>query len=274
MSSFREYYFKLKNHKDYQFSDTIIYALFSDVSSLDKNAIVTHFDDEVPQLEKLDKYVERIINGEPYQYVLGYTYFLGNKFYVSRDVLIPRQETEQLVVDTIKLIREKFTGRINVLDMCSGSGCIGISIAKEITADIDMVDISPKANEVANKNNNLNKTNCHLFLSDMFSDLPTKKYDVIISNPPYIKDVATVEKSTLLNEPHLALFASPQTKYYEEIMKNCSEYLKNNGVLAFEIDEDMEEELTKLVKGYFPSDEFYFKKDIYNKLRFLYIIRK
>lgn len=274
MPSYRDYYFSLKNNQLYQFTDTIIYALFCDVSHKDETHLLMHFDDEVKDKEKLDSYVTRIINGEPYQYVLGYTYFLGHKFYVNKDVLIPRQETEQLVLETIKLIEEKYNHKVSILDMCSGSGCIGISLAKELDADVDMVDVSSKANEIAKKNNKLNETKCRIFESDMFNKLPLKKYDVIISNPPYIKDKATVDQNTLLNEPHLALFASPQTKFYEEIMVKCVDFLVNDGLLAFEIDEDMEEDLTKLVNKYFPHDEFFFQKDLYNKLRFLYINKK
>lgn len=274
MSSYRDYYFSLKKNTNYNFTDTIIYALFADVSKKDNTYILTHFDEEIINREKLDKYIDRIIKGEPYQYVLGYTYFLGNKFYVNKDVLIPRQETEQLVLNTIHLVEEIFDHKISILDMCSGSGCIGISLAKELDADVDMVDISIKANEVAKMNNELNKTKCRIIESDMFRNLTPKKYDLIISNPPYIKDESTVDYSTLMNEPKLALFASPQTKFYEEIMVKCSDFLAKNGILAFEIDEDMEDSLTKLVNKYFPHDEHFFKKDIYNKLRFLYIIRK
>ena len=274
MSSYRDYYFSLKKNTNYNFTDTIIYALFSDVSKKDNTYILTHFDEDIINTKKLDEFIDRIIKGEPYQYVLGYTYFLGNKFYVNKDVLIPRQETEQLVLNTIHLIEENFDHKISILDMCSGSGCIGISLAKELDADVDMVDISIKANEVAKKNNELNKTKCRIIESDMFKNLTPKKYDLIISNPPYIKDESTVDYSTLMNEPKLALFASPQTKFYEEIMVKCSDFLANNGILAFEIDEDMEDSLTKLVNKYFPRDEHFFKKDIYNKLRFLYIIRK
>lgn len=274
MPSYREYYFSLKNNQQYHFTNTIIYALFCDVSCLDETHLLLHMDDEVKNKEKIDGYVKRIIQGEPYQYVLGYTYFLGHKFYVNKDVLIPRQETEELVIDTIKIIKERYPYHINVLDMCSGSGCIGISLTKEIDADIDMVDISIKANEIATKNNNLNKTKCRIIQSDLFTNLERKKYDVIISNPPYIKDRATVDNSTYLNEPHLALFASPQTKFYEEIMAKCGDFLAKNGLLAFEIDEDMEESLTQLVKKYFPHDEYFFKKDMYNKLRFLFVKKK
>ena len=274
MPTYRDYYFSLKNNQNYQFNDTIIYSLFCDVSNLDKEHLILHFDDEIKDKEKLDSYIKRIVDGEPYQYVLGYTYFLSNKFTVNSDVLIPRQETEQLVLDTATLIKENFKRKVRILDMCSGSGCIGISLAKLVDAEIDLVDISSRANEVAENNNKLNKTKCHIYQSDMFKGLLAKKYDVIVSNPPYIKDESTVDKMTMMNEPHLALFAYPQTKFYEEIMAKCSDFLAKNGILAFEIEEDMDDSLTKLVNQYLPGSKFYFKKDMYEKTRFLYIIRK
>ena len=274
MPTYRDYYFALKNNQNYQFTDTIIYSLFAEVSGLDREHLILHFDEEAKYQNGLNDYIRRIVDGEPYQYVLGYSYFLSHRFIVTPDVLIPRQETEQLVLETADLINKHLHGKVSVLDMCSGSGCIGISLAKLIDVEVDMVDISKKANKIAEKNNELNKTNCHIYESDMFNSLPLKKYDVIISNPPYIKDESTVDKMTMLNEPHLALFANPQTKFYEEIMAKCSDFLAKNGILAFEIEEDMEEKLTKLVKKYLPDSSFYFKKDIYNKTRFLYIIRK
>lgn len=271
MSTFRDYYFSLKNNTLYTFTDEIIYSLFSDVSNYNKIELITRFDEEVKNKEKLEKYIKRIIEGEPYQYVLGYSYFLDHKFYVDNNVLIPRQETEQLVVETIKLIKEKYDHKIKVLDMCSGSGVIGISIAKECDADVTMVDISNKTNKVAENNCNLNKTKCRIIESDLFSNLEEEKYNLIISNPPYIKDESTVDKATLKNEPHIALFASPYTHFYEEIFKNCTKFLKKDGFLAFEIGEDMEDDLTMLIKKYFTNVSYKFIKDIYNKTRFLFI---
>ena len=273
MSTYRDYYFSLKNNQEYHFTDTVIFSLFSDVSGMSKERLVLNLDYEVSDSKKLDEYIARVIKGEPYQYVLGYTYFLGNKFYVNKDVLIPRQETEQLVLNTVKLIKGNFDGKVSVLDMCSGSGVIGISIANKIDCDLDMVDISEKANKVAQENANLYKTNCRIYQSDLFSNVPIKKYDVIVSNPPYIKDESTVDQSTLKYEPHLALFATPQTKFYEEILAKCSDFLSKSGILAFEIEEDMESRLSDLVRKYLPGSRFFFEKDIYNKTRFLYIIR-
>ena len=252
----------------------MIFSLLTDVSSFDKVSLINHFDDEVKNEEKLNRMIVQLNEGKPYQYVLGYSEFLGHKFYVNENVLIPRQETELLVLKTLDLIEKHFKNQeISILDMCSGSGIIGITISEKTGLKVDMVDISKEANETAKKNNDLNKTKCDIYLSDMFNDLPLKKYDVIISNPPYIKSEITVDKATLKYEPHLALFASPQTKFYEEIFKQYGKYYSSKFILAFEIDEDMKDDLISLINKYFKDDISYsFENDIYGKLRYLYII--
>lgn len=277
MATYREYYFKLKNHGDKKlFTETVIFSLLMDVSSLDKVGLTLTFDTEVKNEEKLKEYISQIENGIPYQYVLGYCEFLGKKFYVDNNVLIPRLETEELVLNCGDLIEKHFKNiDISVLDMCSGSGIIGISLASRFNVSVDMVDISNSANNVASKNNILHKTNCNIIKSDLFNDLSIKKYDVIISNPPYIKDESTVDKATLEHEPHLALFATPQTYFYEEIFKQKDIYYKDKYLLAFEIEEDMEEVLSSLIQKYFKDGATYlFKKDLYDKTRYLFIIKE
>lgn len=275
MSIYRDYIFSLKEREDSKyFSTTIIYALLMDVSGYSFSELVLHLDEPVKDEEKLHAYIDKIAEGIPYQYVLGYTEFLSNKYYVDENVLIPRQETELLVIKVEDLIRKHFKNQIiSVLDMCSGSGIIGIDIKLHCDVDVDMVDISESANKIAKKNAELNKTNINIYKSDMFNDLPLKKYDVIVSNPPYIKSENTVDPTTLKYEPHLALFASPQTKFYEEIFKAHGKYYSDKFILAFEIDEDMVDVLEDLVNKYFDNNvSHYFEKDIYDKYRYLFII--
>lgn len=273
MPTYRQYYFKLK--KNNLFTDEVIFSLFQNISGYNRADILINFDNEINNNDTIDMMVKRIEDGEPYQYVLGYTYFLNNKFYVNSSVLIPRQETEQLVLDLYDFLRKTniFT-KLSILDMCSGSGVIGISLSKLLDVPVDMVDISNAANEIAKINNNLNKTKCNIYQSNLFEDLPIKKYNVIVSNPPYIKSEDTVDPKTLKYEPHLALFASPSTYFYEEIFKAKSTYLSDKFLLAFEIGEEMEDELTKLIRFYFDNVSYIFKKDIYERTRFLYIWSK
>lgn len=271
MPSFREIYFELKKENE-NFTDEVIFSLLEDISGLKRTDIIINFDSQINNVDKYNKLKIRLLNGEPYQYALGYTYFLGNKFYVNENVLIPRQETEQLVLEIEGfLIKNPFFSHNNILDICSGSGVIGISLSKRLNVSVDLSDISDKANEVAKQNSILNKTNVNIYLSDMFNDLPEKKYDIIVSNPPYIKSEETVDKATLKYEPHLALFASPQTYFYEDIFKNKDRFLNSSFLLAFEIDEDMEDSLKELISKYFEKVDYIFKKDLYNKTRFLFI---
>ena len=271
MPSYREIYFELKKENE-NFTDEVIFSLLKDLSGLNKTDIIINFDKHINNIDKYTKYKDRLLKGEPYQYVLGYTYFLGNKFYVDKNVLIPRQETEQLVLEIEGFLRKNPTFSCNnILDICSGSGVIGISLKTRINADVDLSDISKEANIIANKNAELNKTNVNIYESDLFSKLALKKYDIIVSNPPYIKSKETVDEATLKYEPHLALFASPQTYFYEEIFKAKDKYLNEKFLLAFEIDEDMEDSLKELINKYFENVSYIFKKDIYNKTRFLLI---
>lgn len=271
MPSFREIYFELKKENE-NFTDEVIFSLLEDISGLKRTDIIINFDSQINNVDKYNKLKIRLLNGEPYQYALGYTYFLGNKFYVNENVLIPRQETEQLVLEIEGFLsKNPFFSHNNILDICSGSGVIGISLSKRLNVSVDLSDISDKANEVAKQNSILNKTNVNIYLSDMFNDLPEKKYDIIVSNPPYIKSEETVDKATLKYEPHRALFASPQTYFYEDIFKNKDKFLNSSFLLAFEIDEDMEDSLKELISKYFEKVDYIFKKDLYNKTRFLFI---
>ena len=112
----------------------------------------------------------------------------------------------------------------------------------------------------------LNKTNVGIYKSDLFKSVPSKKYDVIVCNPPYILEPSTVDPSTFKYEPHIALFSSPDTFFYEEVFKAKDKYLNDKYLLAFEIGEEMEETLRILISKYFNDVQIIFKKDIYGKI--------
>ena len=208
------------------------------------------------------------------EYIFNKAYFLSNPFLVNKDVLIPRQETEQLVLRTVEIIKEMFgDNAITVADVCTGSGCIGISIAKALPNNHYLLtDISKEALRVANNNINLcSEADIKCLQGDMLGPLKDKKLDVIICNPPYISNIDGIDERTWKQEPHLALLAEPATIYYEEVLKGCSSIVNNKYLLAFEIGEEMEEELKELIKKYLPSSTYFFEKDIYGKTRFLFI---
>ena len=277
MPTNREKYFELIKKESKYLPKTVIEELLLGVNDFNSlQELYFHFDDEVKSLDILDGYIIDILRGKPYQYVLSRSYFLGRMFYVDNNVLIPRQETEDLTLRTIKEIKAKYGNKnIKIADVCTGSGCIAISLKKELeNADIFASDISSRACEVAKKNSGLLEANIEVLQGNLLDPIIEKgiKLDVIISNPPYILDESTVAEETLKYEPHLALFASPNTKFYEEIFIVSSKCLKEDGMLFFEIGEDMEDSLNKLVSEYFPNKEIKFLKDIYNKTRFLFII--
>ncbi len=187
------------------------------------------------------KNVKRLILGEPLQYVMGYQEFMKLKFLVNRNVLIPRQDTEILVEEVIK-IAEKIENP-EILDLCTGSGAIAVSIAKYCKdARITAVDISEKAIEIAKKNAKFNGvlSKIEFIESDMFKKLKKRKFDIIVSNPPYIptNEILKLSKD-VQNEPKLALDGGKTgLDFYEKIAKDGDKYLNNQGFICLEIGYD------------------------------------
>ena len=234
------------------------------------------------ELEYLKRYykgniadaIKRLELGEPVQYIVGDVDFYGNILKVDKRVLIPRPETEELVEKTLKIIKEKFDKDIDILDLGTGSGCIPITLKKEVTkANVSAVDISLDALEVAKENANINNVNINFIHSDMFSNVKGK-YDIIISNPPYIRHDEKIMDIVKNNEPHIALYADNKGLYfYEEILKNCSKYLKEQFLIAFEIGEEQGKDIVDLANKYLSNIEITVEKDFRKLDRFVFIIR-
>lgn len=275
MPTNREAYFSLLKDNNRYLNKSVITSLLADASGFDeKMALYSNFDKQVKDVERLMNNVDEVKKGKPFQYVLGYSYFLGNKIFVDKSVLIPRQETEQLTVDTIVFIKNNIKDINNLVvgDICTGSGAIAATIEKEIPeAAIYATDISKEALSIAKKN--LKKTS--LILCNMVDGLIEQgiKLDVLICNPPYIENESNIDEQVYKYEPHLALLANPGTKYYEEIFSKYKQIMKDHFFMAFEIEEDMEKKLIELMNQYFEEVAYSFHKDIYRKTRFLYIIK-
>ena len=275
MPTYREIYFSLLKENNKYLNKNVIISLLTDVSKFDDRMVLyANFDKEVKDIEHLMVNVDLVKKGMPYQYVLGYSYFLGNKIIVNKDVLIPRQETEQLTVDTIVYLRKAFTKNETpvIADVCTGSGAIANAIEFEIpNAKIYGTDISLYALKIAKKNTK----KVELLCGNLIDPLIDKKVklDVLICNPPYIENINNIDKQVWDYEPHLALIASPSTKCYEEIFQKANLIMKEHYLMAFEIEEDMEEALIKLMNKYLDGCTYRFHKDIYDKTRFLYIIK-
>ena len=238
--------------------------------------LTTNFENEIKNYSLFKESIDRYNSGEMIEYIFNKAYFLGNPFYVDKNVLIPRQETEQLVLETEKLIQEMFDGELNIADVCCGSGAIGLSLNRLLPNNkYFLSDISEKAICVSKNNaKRFNQLANTTFLEgDMLKPFidANIKLDVIVCNPPYIENIDSIDEKTFKQEPHLALLASPNTKFYEELLKDAPKVLDDKYLMAFEIGEDMKESMEALVKKYCPNDELYFQEDIYGKTRFLYI---
>ena len=275
MPTNRELYFHLLKENNKYLTKSIIVSLLTDANDFsDRMDLYTHFDNEVKDAEHFFSCVDDVKKGIPYQYVLGYSFFLGNKIIVDKNVLIPRQETEQLTVDTIVFLKKVFQNDDIpvVADVCTGSGAIAAAIEKEIPdAKIYATDISSEAIAIAAKN----VKNVELLHGNLIDPLIERniKLDVLICNPPYIENTETIDEQVWKYEPHLALLANPGTKCYEEIFKKAHLIMNSHYLMAFEIEEDMEKPLIELMNKYLDDCTYRFHKDIYGKTRFLYIIK-
>ena len=227
------------------------------------------------QGENLDIALNKIKNGYPVQYLIGDVNFYGNTIKVNESVLIPRYETEYLVEKTINYLNKLEINNPKILDICTGSGCIGLTLKKEIpTSNVTMSDISSKALKVAKKNKNSLKLEANIIKSDIYSKIKENDYDCIISNPPYIMLDEELPKE-LDYEPSLALYSENKGTYHiERILKDAKEHLKDKYLIALEINEKSEKDLTTIVNKYFENSSYSFEKDLAGKTRYLFIYNK
>lgn len=223
--------------------------LLEEASGKDYSHLLMGMREQVPQnvLKKLSDFMSRREKRIPLQQIIGYTEFMGLKFYVTSDVLCPRQDTEVLV----ERVLEKITEGAKVLDLCTGSGCIAISIAKLSGASVTATDISEKALAVAEKNARENGIGVHFYKGDLYQALSTEeKYDIIVSNPPYIKTdvIETLEAEVKDYEPRIALDGTADgLAFYRRIIAGAGDYLNPGGQIFFEIGYDQGAEVSELL---------------------------
>ena len=224
--------------------------------------------------EKFEKGIIRLLDGEPLNYVLGYSYFYGYRFIVNPDVLIPRPETEELVGLILSQYDEYFKGeKIKVCDIGTGSGAIAIALKKEEdNLDVYASDISAVALNVAKANASNNQCEITFLEGSMLEPYIEKglKFDILVSNPPYIRSVEKVEASVYDYEPHVALFGGEDgLKFYREIFENATKILNDKALAFFEMGYDQKENLSKLAREYFDDVDIRVYKDINGKDRLL-----
>jgi len=222
--------------------------LLSFTLNVSKEYLIINNEIEISE-ENINKYndnIEQLIEGKPIQYIIGKQEFMGIDFFVSEDVLIPQPDTEILAEETLKLAKTLKNPKI--LDLCTGSGAIAISIAENIQeAEVFASDISKKALEVAKKNDKNSKV--QFIESDLFENIKNK-FDIIVSNPPYIKteEIKKLSKE-VQNEPTLALNGGEDGLYfYKKIIGDAHKYLNKDGFLCLEIGDDQKEEVIDLIK--------------------------
>ena len=228
---------------------------------MDKFELVINHTQEISD-EKIHEFeigLEKLKNNVPIQYITNHQEFMKLDFYVDENVLIPQPDTEILVEEVIKYVQENkklanSAEPITILDLCTGSGAIAISLAKYIeNCEITATDISSKAIQIAklNAEKNLVHKKINFIESDMFENIPEKQFDIIVSNPPYIEtDIIETLSTEVQKEPHIALDGgSDGLKFYRIIINNARKYLKNNGKVFLEIGFDQKEKIFNLINN-------------------------
>lgn len=221
----------------------------------------------------LTEIIKKINNNYPVQYLIGFVNFYGYKINVNEDVLIPRFETELLVEKTIKLIQKYNFLKPHIIDLATGSGCIAIALKKEcLNSQITAIDYSIEALKQAIENSQKNACDIQFLQADLLNDKIEGKYDVIISNPPYVKKEQKVDPQVKY-EPQNAIFAPEDgLVFYKKIAQISSNIIANKGIIALEIGYDQSNEVIKIFKNYFPNAHIYCEKDYNNFDRFVFVL--
>jgi len=219
--------------------------------------------------EQLTKYLKHDI---PVQHLIGHAYFYGHAFLVNEHVLIPRSETEQLVEEVLYLYDQYFEHeKVRVLDLGTGSGCIGLTLSlEEKNMDVSVSDISVKALEVAKNNSKKLNADVSIIHSDLFENIKGT-FDIIVSNPPYIPDEEALD-NIVKKEPDVALFGgSLGVDFYEKILKQIKPFLKEKALIAFEHGYMQNDVIRAFVNKHLPNAIVIQKKDLQQKDRFTFV---
>lgn len=278
-------YFELLNeatdlcHKENK-EDGAAKLLLLHVTKLESHVLISKLNEEAPEFvvnefhSLINRYVYENI---PVQHLTGVEYFFGYEFNVNEDVLIPRFETEELVNNILMTYDELFAEKeVNVVDVGTGSGAIAITLdLEEPNMSVTATDISEDALRVARSNNKKLKANVEFLQGDMLAPLEGKKFDIFVSNPPYIPQEEEVDSLVYDNEPHVALFGGNDGLYfYRIILENAHKYLNKTNFLAFEHAYDKGEQMIALARTHFPESEIRLLKDMQGKDRMTIVINR
>ena len=230
-------------------------VLLKYILNVDDSYLIIHNDEnQDKEIEKkFINCINELIEGKPLQYITHHQEFMNLDFYVDENVLIPQPDTEVLVLQTINIIKRYENSNIKVLDLCTGSGAIAISIAKSFENQAVQVyasDISDKALEVAKKNSKKNDVHINFINSNMFENID-EKFDIIVSNPPYIEtEIIKKLSKDVQQEPHIALDGGfDGIEFYKIIASEYEKYLNDNGTLLLEIGYNQKQSVTELFRN-------------------------
>ena len=273
---------QIKRIKNTSLEEEAIKLLVLELSGMDGAHFLMNLNEEVPTdvEEKMTKAIDMyIVDGKPVQHILGYSYFYGYKMTVNENVLIPRPETEELVGYVLATYDDVFDGKkVDVVDVGTGSAAIAIALAKEEpNMKLSATDISEAALEVAALNAKNNDASVDFFQGDMLQPLIDRnmKFDILVSNPPYIPDDEYVEDIVKNNEPHVALFGGTDgMMFYDVILKNANKILNKPNFIAFEHSFSKKREMHELINKYYPESEYETIKDLSGKDRITIIINR
>jgi release factor glutamine methyltransferase len=257
--------------------DNFFYMLTESLCDIKRIDLVMDQNIEIDNSKEILNALELLKKQKPIQYILGETEFYGLPFKVNQHVLIPRPETEELVDWILKYVEN--IRQLNILDIGTGSGCIAISLAKNLpNAKVYALDVSKEALTVAKENAHLNNVTIDFMEKDILN-IPhaelvsaSHKFDIIVSNPPYVREQEKnlMKPNVIDNEPHLALFVKDENplKFYEAISQFAVNNLSKNGLLFFEINEYLGNEMITLLNNHnFANIEL--KQDIFKKDRMI-----
>lgn len=239
------------------------------MNELDKKLLIDKYG-------SLDDIKDKLESDYPIQYLIGYVDFYGYRINVDERVLIPRYETEGLIELVLNTIKKYNLNISQILDIGTGSGCIDVVLSKKLdNVDIDSIDISKYAIELAKENYKLNNVNnVQVFMSDVFKYEVDYKYDLIISNPPYVDIEEEVDPRTKY-EPSIAIYANNHgLAYYEHIIKEAVNWVFDKSLIAFEIGYNQGDYLKEYASNYFPNAIIEVHKDLSDRDRYLLIINK
>jgi len=279
MTLFEVYKDSLNKLKNPDVDEIVIRILLCEINNLKSmSEFYIKKDEEIRDLQRFQSFFQQFLDGKPVQYILKKDTFFGQEFYVDQRVLIPRQETEEVVKFAIDKAKEIFGNKeLRIADVCCGSGIMGVSLANNLkVSSIIFSDISKDALDVCKVNSSKLASKARYYCGNVLEKLleNNDKIDVLISNPPYILKGENIDESVLNFEPHIALFADDEFSVYKNIIKNIADIKDKELLAVFEIGTYTRSNLEEFIQNTLSKCEYDFVKDMNGKERILYIYLK